>query len=79
MNANVYVNLAIQMFQRSNPIGELVSRFYVVINMLLTYKSNVKLNKYRHSLYMQQLKRMEGFIVNGSPYTYRGNKMDRKF
>lgn len=79
MSASVYINLAIQALQRSNPIGELVNSVQSVVYMLMNYNSNVKLNKYRHSLYMQQLRRMEGFLSQGSPYTCRGEKMDRRF
>jgi hypothetical protein len=78
MNASVYFNLARQALQRNNPVMEVVARLHMLFRMLMTYNSNVKLNKYRHSLYMQQLKRMEGFISHGSPYSYKGGKMDRR-
>ncbi len=79
MSASVYLNLAIQAFQRSNPIGEMVESFHAFVSMILNYKSNAKLNRFRHNLYMQQLNRMEGFLTNSSPYTHRGVKIDRKF
>jgi hypothetical protein len=79
MSASVYINLAVQALQRNNPILELLARIQSTIDLVLNYQSNVKLNKYRHSLYQQQLKRMEGFLTTSSPYTYRGNKMDRRF
>lgn len=80
MSASVYFNLAIQALQRSNPIGELMDRLRDAIDLLLNYHSNIKLNRYRHSLYMQQLRRMEGFLTNSSPYSNaRGVKIDRRF
>ena len=78
--ANLYINYAVQLAQRNNPIIEMASRIAAAVNMLLNYQSNVKLNKYRHNLYEQQLRRMEGFLTQGSPYTqYRGTRVDRKF
>jgi hypothetical protein len=80
MSASVYLNLAIQAFQRSNPIGEMVDSFMSMVSMVINYKSNAKLNRFRHNLYMQQLNRMEGFLTNASPYaSSKGVKIDRKF
>ncbi len=79
MSATAYINLAIQAFQRSNPIHEVMGRINAVIHMLVNYQSDVKLNKFRHSLYEQQLKRMEGFLSQASPYQYQGVKIDKKF
>jgi hypothetical protein len=79
MNASVYFNLAKQALQRNNPVLDAINRIVSLITTVMTYNSNVKLNKYRHNLYIQQLRRMEGFISQGSPYRYRGEKMDRRF
>lgn len=79
VNVSTYFNLAVQAFQRNNPILELVNRINALVYMIVNYQSNVKLNKFRHNLYMQQLRRMEGFLSQASPYTYRGNKIDRRF
>lgn len=72
-------HLIVGSFQRNNPILQLVARFEMTIQFMLNYRSNVKLNRFRHSLYMQQLQRMEGFIQSGSPYQVRGEKIDRRF
>ncbi len=79
MSASTYFNLAVQAFQRNNPVLEVVNRVSILVYNIINYKSNVKLTKYRHNLYLQQLKRMEGFLSEASPYQYRGGKMDRKF
>lgn len=79
MSTEVYINLALQALRRSNPIQEIAQRIQAFVYTLFTHKSNVKLTKYRQSLYIQQLRRMEGFISQGSPYRYRGEKMDRRF
>ncbi len=73
-------NLAVQAFQRNNPILEMVARFQQLVYMIKNYNSNVKLNKFRHNLYMQQLHRMERFLSESSPYRVeRGKKIDRRF
>lgn len=79
MSASTYINLAIDAFRRHNPILEAIDSIQQVLNTVLNYKSNAKLNQYRKSLYMQQLTRMESFIAQGSPYQYRGDKIDRRF
>lgn len=75
----MYVNFALQIFQRSNPLLEVLTRLTAAIQFVVNYKSMVRLNRYRHGLYMQQLNRMEGFLAQGSPYQYRGNKINRTF
>lgn len=77
MNASSYVNLAVQMFQRTNPLGEIVAAIQSFANLILNYNSTVKLNKFRHNLYVQQLRRMEGFLSQESPY--EGVKINRQF
>jgi len=79
MSALGYVNMAVQLFQRSNPLTEILQRLNGIVAFISNYQSNIKLNKYRQSLYMQQLNRMEGYIATGSPYQFRGEKIDRRF
>jgi hypothetical protein len=78
MSSNFYLTIAVQMFQRSNPISQVTAAFHQVLYFLSTYRSNVKLNKFRHSLYVQQMQRMEGYLQD-TPQQYQGHKMDRKF
>lgn len=79
MNPTVYLNFALRFFQRSNPLLELLDRASAIAGLLVNYTSTVKLNKYRHNLYVQQFRRMEGYLSQSSPYQYRGQKMDRRF
>lgn len=79
MSATVYFNVAMQALQRNNPVLQVMASIQQALALIMNYKSNLRLNKYRQSLYMQQLRRMEGFITEGSPYQHRGVKMDRKF
>jgi len=76
---NLY-HLLVSYFQRQNPVLMIVGQVQASLNFVMTYQSNVKLNRFRHSLYVQQLKRMEGFIAQGSPYEAgRGEKINRQF
>jgi hypothetical protein len=79
MSAVAYFTMAKQAFQRSNPLSGIVPHLLQFWSLVVNYKSNVRLNQYRKSLYVQQLKRMESFLAEGSPYQYRGKKMDRQF
>lgn len=79
MNPTMYFNYALQMMRQVNPVLEIWTRIQSIAQVLMTYNSSVKLNKFRHNLYMQQLYRMESFISQGSPYNVRGTKMDRRF
>ncbi len=75
-----YFSLAQSAFRRHNPLAEIVMQLVHFVNTWMNLKSDKKLNTYRHTMYMQQLKRMESFISQGSPYGYeRGLKIDRKF
>lgn len=79
MNPTLYLNFAIQLFQRNNPIEMVVASFQQWTHMLKNYNSNAKLNKFRHGMYVQQMKRMERYLSEGSPYQHQGIKMDRRF
>ena len=77
--ATMYFNFAVRMFQQSNPVGSFLSSLMESVYFLATHRSNIKLQQYRKSLYQQQLEQMEGLLVEGSPYQYRGQKFNRRY
>jgi hypothetical protein len=81
MSSNVatFFNLTLQLLQRNNPIQQALEAVTAFINLVFNYQSDVKLNKFRQSLYMQQMRRMENYLSQASPYQYQGNKIDRRF
>jgi hypothetical protein len=74
-----YVNFVGRSLSQGNPIEAFTSWVTQTVYMLATYRSNIKLNKYRQSMYAQQLARMEGYLDEGSPYAYNGRKFNRKY
>ena len=78
--ATTYAFFAKRLFEQTNPLQSIVAWFTTSIYTLANYRSNIKLNKYRQSLYAQQLARMENYLDQGSPYAYNnGRKFNRKY
>jgi hypothetical protein len=65
-------------FHRNNPIDTLVTAVVGGIQNLVTYKSKMKLLKYKFMLAKQQMDIMESHIVNNAVEP-RGGKIDRAF
>lgn len=78
-DATVYMNFALKMAQQSNPIAGLVEWAMGIVYQISTYRSNAKLNRYRKSMYAQQLEKMENYLVQGSVYQYTGTKFNKKY
>ena len=78
--ATTYAFFAKRMFEQNNPLQGIIAWLTSTVYSLATYRSNIKLTKYRQSLYAQQLARMENYLDQGSPYAYtNGRKLNRKY
>lgn len=65
-------------FHRNNPIDVIVSNVVGGVQSLVTYKSKMKLLKYKFMLAQQQMSIMEQHIVDNA-LEPQGTKLDRPF
>ena len=75
----MYLSLATSFFKRNNPLETMVMGIMTTLYNLITYRSRMKLLKYRYMLEMQKLERIEKTLSAFNPYDYRGNKMNRNY
>ena len=75
----MYFAMAKNFFKRNNPVEIAVLNLMTGIYNLITYRSRMKLIKYRYMLEMQKLERIEQTLNGFNPYDYRGNKMNRTY
>jgi len=78
-SAQTYFSLAASFLQRNNPIETMAMNMMTTIYNLITYRSRMKLLKYRYMLEMQKLERIEQTLNAANPHDYRGNKMNRNY
>lgn len=66
-------------FQRNNPLEMAAMGLMTSIYNLITFRSRMKLLKYRYMLEVQKLERIEKTLDGFNPYDYRGSKMNRNY
>lgn len=74
-----YISMTASFLQRNNPVETIVMNLMTSIYNLITYRSRMKLLKYRYMLEMQKLERIEQTLNAANPHDYRGNKMNRNY
>jgi hypothetical protein len=74
-----FVSLTKGYLERNNPIEAIIFQVNEAINNIVTFRSKMKLLKYKFMLARQQLNTMESNIDQGSPYEVRGNRLDRPY
>lgn len=77
--AQMYITLAKNFFQRSNPIEALATSIIQGVYALVTLRSRLKLMKYRYMLEAQKLERIEKTLNEFNPYEFKGNKVNRTY
>lgn len=65
-------------FHRNNPVRSVINSTYTTVYNMLTFKSKMKLLKYKFMLAQQQLQKMEEHIDAGNVEPH-GYKIDRPF
>lgn len=65
-------------FHRNNPITAIINSTYMTVYNMMTFKSKMKLLKYKFMLAQQQLELMEDHIAEGN-IEPQGEKIDRPF
>ncbi len=65
-------------FHRNNPLQGVVAGITNSVHMVLTYKSKMRLLKYKFMLAQQQMNEMEEHITTGAVEP-RGGRLDRPF
>ncbi len=78
-NPQMYFNLAVNFFQRNNPIEAIAMNIVQGIYNLVTLRSRQKLLKYRSMLEVQKLQRIEATLNQFNPYEHVGNQMNRTY
>jgi|GEM_PF-2527078 len=78
-SAQTFISMTASFLQRNNPIETMAMNMMTTIYNLITYRSRMKLLKYRYMLEMQKLERIEQTLNAANPHDYRGNKMNRNY
>ncbi len=65
-------------FNRNNPVQGVVANITQAVHSVLTYKSKMRLLKYKFMLAQQQMSEMEEHIVSGAVEP-SGGRLDRPF
>lgn len=77
-NPQLILELSKGFFHRNNPIREAINGAYTAVYNMLTFKSKMKLLKYKFMLAQQQLDQMEEHLEAGNVEPH-GIKIDRPF